>query len=464
MNEIFGVPMNSIMTVLLVMLAICLAVVLFIAIRRPVMFKIGVRNIPRRPAETVLVIVGLMLSTLIIAAALGTGDTIDYSATALTYETLGAADQLVVFSNTGDGVGSIGSSLNDRIPLSTTDEINALFEGTGLVDGVTPILIETVPVFLFADGPPAEDANFLEMAQNGGITQSEPNAFLTGIDPTQLDGFGDIMSVDGEVIDLATLPDGHAVINEEMANKLGAAIGDAIGFTFENQPFVLIVNNIGVDSPLTGKYDANQPGMVTHLDRLQALTGHEGEITTVAVSNTGDERTGMALTDEVTGMMRTAFDGRPLGVDPIKQDAIEFSNLLSSVFTSFFLSVRPLFDRRRDPADHPDLFHAGGGTSSRDGYGAGGRCTARATDPVVYLRGNGLCPVSGSDRSGAGGGGGLAYRQSDEPGLWRFFRDHAECYSEKHGRRLLPWSRHHLYRGGCFQLADQPIEHCRRSP
>ena len=337
MNEIFGVPMNSIMIVLLVMLAICLSVVLFIALRRPVMFKIGVRNIPRRPAETALVIVGLMLSTLIIAAALGTGDTIDYSATALTYETLGAADELVVYSNTGDGEGSIGTSLNDRIPQSTADEINLLFAGTGLVDGVTPILIETVPVFLFADGPPPANANYLELAQNGGITQSEPNAYLAGIDPAQLQGFGDITSVNGGTIDLATLADDEVVINEEMATKLGAEVGDAIGFTFENEPFVLIVSDVGTDSPLTGKFDANQPGMVIPLDRLQALTGHEGEVTTVAISNTGDERSGMALTDEVTTTLQTAFAGQPLGFDPIKQDAIEFSNLLSSVFTSFFL-------------------------------------------------------------------------------------------------------------------------------
>ncbi len=57
----------------------------------------------------------------------------------------------------------------------------------------------------------------------------------------------------------------------------------------------------------------------------------------MAVSNTGDIRSGMELTDEVTGIMREAFAGRDLGVDPIKQDAIEFAKLISSVFTTFFL-------------------------------------------------------------------------------------------------------------------------------
>ena len=45
------------------------------------MFLIGVRNIPRRRAQTVLIIIGLMLSTLIITAAFSIGDTVNYSIT-----------------------------------------------------------------------------------------------------------------------------------------------------------------------------------------------------------------------------------------------------------------------------------------------------------------------------------------------------------------------------------------------
>ena len=57
-------------------LAVCALSVAWIAWRRPVIFKLGARNIPRRRTQTVLIVAGLMLSTLIIAAALGTGDTV----------------------------------------------------------------------------------------------------------------------------------------------------------------------------------------------------------------------------------------------------------------------------------------------------------------------------------------------------------------------------------------------------
>src|SRR5215213_5920726 len=106
MNEIFGLSMTVIMIVLLVLLGICLLTVAWVALRRPVIFKLGVRNIPRRKAQTILVVVGLMLSTLIIAAALGTGDTIDHSVTAATYEGLGHADELVVHGQSEDGEGN----------------------------------------------------------------------------------------------------------------------------------------------------------------------------------------------------------------------------------------------------------------------------------------------------------------------------------------------------------------------
>src|SRR6476660_2158604 len=102
--------MSGILTVLVALLAICLLSVAWVAWRRRVIFKLGVRNIPRRKAQTVLIVVGLMLSTLIIAAALGTGDTIDHSATAATYDQLGHADELVVASRDDKGEGNINNS------------------------------------------------------------------------------------------------------------------------------------------------------------------------------------------------------------------------------------------------------------------------------------------------------------------------------------------------------------------
>ena len=62
MKSLFGLSMTTIMIVLLVAFAVCVAVVVSIYFRNRVMFRMGVRNLPRRGAQTALVVVGLMLS------------------------------------------------------------------------------------------------------------------------------------------------------------------------------------------------------------------------------------------------------------------------------------------------------------------------------------------------------------------------------------------------------------------
>ncbi|MDP9370584.1 MAG: hypothetical protein M3Q03_20330 [Chloroflexota bacterium] len=46
MDDIFGIPMAGILYTLLVLLALCPLAVTWVAWRHPVIFKLGVRNIP----------------------------------------------------------------------------------------------------------------------------------------------------------------------------------------------------------------------------------------------------------------------------------------------------------------------------------------------------------------------------------------------------------------------------------
>ena len=79
MEKLFGTPMNDIMAWVLTSSIIVLLVVGFLAWRKPVLTRLALRNIPRRRAQTVLIVFGLMLATLLITAAFGTGDTMTYS-------------------------------------------------------------------------------------------------------------------------------------------------------------------------------------------------------------------------------------------------------------------------------------------------------------------------------------------------------------------------------------------------
>lgn len=337
MNEIFGVPMNSIMVVLLVLLGICLLTVLWIALRRTLLFKMGLRNVPRRPAQTVLVIIGLMLSTLIIAAAFGTGDTIDNSVTALTYETLGPVDELVLYSNSEDGEANLNGGANQTIPSDTPQRIDQLFADNGLIHATMPMLFEEVPVFLFEGEAPTSAQEMLAAAQDGRILQAEPQANLIGIDASKVDAFGGIKSVDGSTIDFAALPEGQVVISETMADKLGAEAGSEIGFSYNNTPLSATVAAVAVDTLLSGQTGGRVPGMVMPLDRLQELTGKADTISAVAVSNTGTTRDSLENGEEIISSLKTEFAGEAVGVNAVKQDALDNAELASSAFTTLFV-------------------------------------------------------------------------------------------------------------------------------
>ena len=349
MNEIFGIPMNGIMVVLLVLLVVCLLSVAWVAWRRPVIFKLGMRNIPRRRTQTILIVIGLMLSTLIIAAALGTGDTIDWSATSATYDQLGEVDELVVYSRSDENEGNVGNAIEETIPESTVDQVEAAFPETGddrLIDGVMPVLIESVPVFLVEVGPDGQP-----VIENGQpkAEQAEPFSYLIGIDPARLGEIGGLDTVDGDPVDFnalqpfqvsvggVTLTGSEVVISETMADDLGAEVGDVLAVFHNNLPIPLKVVSVAEDSPLSGRFDPTTPGMTITLSSLQALTGQEEQITLVAVSNRGGVRDGMDLTDQVVDRLQEAFVGQDLGVDPVKQESIEMAQLFSNIFTGLFL-------------------------------------------------------------------------------------------------------------------------------
>ncbi|MEZ4836842.1 MAG: hypothetical protein R2873_33425 [Caldilineaceae bacterium] len=87
--------LNPVSFVLLVIVLIMLLAVALLYFRNPTATKLGVRNMPRRPTQTALIVAGLTLSTVIIVAALSTGDTLDYSVQRYAVSAYGGIDEAV---------------------------------------------------------------------------------------------------------------------------------------------------------------------------------------------------------------------------------------------------------------------------------------------------------------------------------------------------------------------------------
>ncbi|MEX2315478.1 MAG: ABC transporter permease [Thermomicrobiales bacterium] len=225
--------MTTILIVTLSIMALCLLTTAIIALRNRVIFKMALRNIPRRKAQTILIMVGLMLSTLIIAASLTTGDTIDYSMTKSSYDGLGQVDETIAFVGDTDNEGEISVS-NLPIDESIADQLQARFADDPDIDAIMPVLTVGAPVV------------------NSETRLSEPQAVITGVDPARLADFGGLVGTDGQALDLAMMPEGAVIISEDLAESTVARVGDELTLFYENQPHTITVGGIASGSILSG--------------------------------------------------------------------------------------------------------------------------------------------------------------------------------------------------------------------
>ncbi len=318
MEQLFGIQTSSIALVLMIMLALCLMVTVWVAIRRPVVFKLGVRNIPRRKAQTILIVVGLMLSTLIISAAMTFGDTLNHSVNSQAYEFLGHTDMIVVQSSeTTDA--NINNAISNKIPESSLALVQNTLADDENVRAVAPIVFELVPI----------------MNDTSGL--GEPAANLSGMNPEDVATFGGLRNVDGGTIDLASLTEGQVVINKTAQDKLDAKVGDTLTFSYNNQPYQVTVAGIAEDEIISGSVDFNNVGMVMPMANMQKMLGLSTDLSAILISNNGPVRGAEDLTDAVEAKLAPALEGQNLGINNTKQDLVKQSELFANIFTALFL-------------------------------------------------------------------------------------------------------------------------------
>jgi putative ABC transport system permease protein len=325
MDALFGIPMNTIMIVLLVLLVISLGVVAYVALRNRIFFLMGIRNIPRRTAQTVLIVIGLMLSTLIISAAFAVGDTLDHSISKQAYTLLGHVDETVQ----GDRANDLDDpSLEGENGIDIPSDQYARFQesigasDSGNIDGSMGVLFEVVPVI------------------NPQTQLSEPDVTFTGLDAEALAGFEDVISTTtGEELDVASLAPDEVFVNKSAAGQLGVQAGSTVEVFINSQTHEFTVVDVVEDRVLTGanREDALD-GMVTRLDTMHDLFRHT-DLSFIAVSNTGGVRDTLDLTEAVESEIRQVIRDNELklGLGDSKQDGVDTAEEIGNFMASFFL-------------------------------------------------------------------------------------------------------------------------------
>jgi putative ABC transport system permease protein len=316
MREIFGIPTSTIMLVLVVLFTLTIGTTVALIVRNRVIFRLGVRNVPRRPAQTVLIVIGLMLSTLIISAAFTTGDTLSSSIRGEVLDITGHTDERVVKSVADTDSGPQSGA---NIPQQAVSDLAAQLAGSQVIDGVMPLLLESVP------------------AIDTRTQLSEPSLMLAGLDPAQLERFGGLPDTHGKSIDLAGLPGGSIVIGAKAADKLDAQVGDRIVVYARNEPHEFTIGAIGKDAVFTGYQPGNAGGLALPLDRAQALLGYQGFVSSIEISNRGGVESGVEHTDAAMRELGTALTGTPYRAVDTKRNDLDMAELAGNLYMSIFV-------------------------------------------------------------------------------------------------------------------------------
>jgi len=314
MNEVFGVSLSLVLRILLAAFGAIVVVTAGLWLWRPVLGRMALRNIPRRPVQTVLIVIGLMLSTLIFSASLTTGTTLQRSITGQVLRLAGPVDELVVQAS-GDARFA-GPQPGVYLPASVVEQLDRVAAQEPRVAAVVPALWQPVA------------------AIDLRTRQSEPALNLIGVPPERLAAVGGLVDTEGRPIDLAHLAEDEVVLGAEAAKRLDAQVGDQLQVFIGGQPIEVRVAAIAPDSFFTGTLNVGDAGGLTvPLPRAEQWLGAEGQVSFVALSN----HNGMEDSEAVTQAVNAALEGTPFRAVPVKERAVEQAEQAGEAFTNLFL-------------------------------------------------------------------------------------------------------------------------------
>jgi putative ABC transport system permease protein len=315
-SELFGIPVGSLLVVLLVAIGVAAGIVALLALRNRVLVRLGVRNVRRRGGRTALIVLGLMLGTTIISAALTTGDTMSHTIRQTAVAALGETDVVVSAKGAASDLpGELGAATGTGyFEEGVAARVEAALAPTGLVDGVAPAIIEEVAL------------------QAPAQRQNEPGVSLAGLDPARMDGFGAIERVRGGTVELADLRPGEVFLNRKAAEELRVGAGDQVRIFAGGPPASARVRDV-VEYDGAGTADT---ALLLPLAQAQALLGTEGSIKHVLVSNRGEGTSAVELSDPVAAALEPLEASLGLETVTIKQDALESADEAGNAFMSFF--------------------------------------------------------------------------------------------------------------------------------
>ena len=234
---------------LLVAVALVLLYLVVMGLRNRTIAKLGVRNIPRRPSQSALIILGLTLSTIIIVSALSIGDTLSFSVRRHAITAYGTIDQVISppLLSALAGLATNAAEGDNPTDALAGSELSGLLEGDllsilGLLQKGLPGISEE-RYAQFRDQAQADPATaalvdglapsiaFPTIIRDRTSGQGIPLGFIVAVNNEYDEQFG-LTTVDGEPVQMEDLRTGVGNIFAQ-ASKL-FSLADSAGINVES--------------------------------------------------------------------------------------------------------------------------------------------------------------------------------------------------------------------------------------
>ncbi|HEX2514765.1 MAG TPA: FtsX-like permease family protein, partial [Chloroflexota bacterium] len=265
--------------------------------RWPIFLRLGLRQLPRRPSQTVLIVAGLMLSTALVAASLATGDTITRAIRSAAVRELGRLDEVVTFSPTARPGGAGGDPFSGTIffPGEVAGRLaSRLTEDPALrqdVEGSTPA------IWL--------GCTMLDLTSR----QTAPVS-LRALPPDYPPVFGALIDGAGRPLSLASLTPGEVIVAGAARGALAVQEGDDLSCTALGVPMRWRVAAIAGSEGLGAGQGVSLYLPLAHLRAAlgPGPTGGQAEaINQIWIANRGDAVSSATRSDRVVEAVRPAL-------------------------------------------------------------------------------------------------------------------------------------------------------------
>jgi len=324
MNTFFGLISRGALALIAVgIVGTLLLALVLLASRYGILLRIGLRNILRRGPQTLLILAGLVLSTVLIMTAFGLGDSLGYSL---------IANKLNQIGNVDEYASTQAISIGNPLPYLHTTEAQQILS-----------VAHNDRQIAFAEGA-IFSGGFVPLSDEMSKQISGKN-MLIAVPPDFNQVWGPLQSNQGQALNFASLQPGDTFLSQGLATKLNAKVGDTLHVIINQKPVTYTVRailNTSVNLDESNATGTGNNSLIVPLAQFQQLVGRTGQVNIVFIRNVGtggldDLGPNNSTSVAVTNHLQNILNG--YSIQSLKQDAFVNAQNAASAATSLVLII-----------------------------------------------------------------------------------------------------------------------------